>query len=519
KNATFQDIDHLITRYRDACEKTIFSDFDFATSKHVEARLWDAHGKINNKFRKNLGRFREEHGNKKPVELRKMIKHYLDFIKASQRFYRAYVQRLSTQFGGVPELELVAQKFKVGGAADLQSRPLPRNQRQILLSCHQTLVRLGDLSRYRESDLNTKEPNWGPAIGYYDLAGVIYPASGASHNQLAVIALADGNHFRATYHLYRALAADEPHPTARGNLEIELKKILAAWDKGELITTGSGEKSDAARALLAWFVRLHARCYRGQDFAEHEELENEVLGQLVVDLKERSLDTTLPKVILTNVAAEFFAGVRVEADPECRDNVQAYFFFLRLNVKTFFALLQVLNGEVQTGEMADKISSVTRRILPGLRHCSTWLVANSALLAAQVGDNSLNVQIKEMWRMYASSLTLLAATFAAETLPAAEYLLEEDEDTLGFKPFDTNATKSRYYVGDKKKPRSYDVRVKRHHPNVEMLVRVRDFLTDGVELAVRVLYRQPTDMGSKPNRNQKQTQIQTQTPTRQNQRR
>lgn len=175
----------------------------------------------------------------------------------------------------------------------------------MLQSCHATLIRLGDLSRYRETELVSKGRNWGPAIGYYDLAMVIYPASGASHNQLAVIALADANHLRTTYHLYRALSAHEPHPTAKNNLEIEFRKVMNAWAKRELI-----HPEDAGipgRALVPWFVYLHAQCYKGTDFPEHDELESEVLSQLAVDLKEHSLEGTLQKFCLINIAAEDLA--------------------------------------------------------------------------------------------------------------------------------------------------------------------------------------------------------------------
>lgn len=181
-------------------------------------------------------------------------------------------------------------------------------QTRILQSCHATLIRLGDLSRYRETELVTKDRNWGPAIGYYDLAMVIYPASGASHNQLAVIALADGSHLRATYHLYRALSAHDPHPSARGNLEIEFKKVMSAWTKRELIRPE--DAGIPGRALAPWFVYFHAQCYKGVDFPEHDELESEVLSQLAVDLKERSLEGTLQKFCLVNIAAEAFARKR-----------------------------------------------------------------------------------------------------------------------------------------------------------------------------------------------------------------
>ena len=179
----------------------------------------------------------------------------------------------------------------------------------VLLSCHQTLVRLGDLSRYRETELGGKEAKWGPAIGYYDLAGAVYPPSGVSHNQLAVIAKHREQHLSAIYHLYRALSADESHPMAKANLELEFKKVEAAWTKDETTKTGAnGGPLRLGKSLENWFMRLHARCYKGLDFAEHDELENEVLSQVAVDLKERSLESLLNKVVLINITAQFSAS-------------------------------------------------------------------------------------------------------------------------------------------------------------------------------------------------------------------
>ena len=131
---------------------------------------------------------------------------------------------------------------------------------------------------------------------------------------------------------------------------------------------------------------------------------------------------------------------------------------------------------------------MARRILPALRQYSSWLVSNAALLVAEVGDTSLNVQIKELWKIYASTLTLLAATFPVSELPSIEYLLEEDVDTLGFKPFTNDSTWKRYYHDERREKRDRkakwnDCGVERHHPNVEMLGRIRDFLVDGLTLA------------------------------------
>jgi hypothetical protein len=265
------------------------------------------------------------------VEYRKVGKAYLEFIKSSQRFYRQYVLHLDARFNGIPELRKVAQSWKnegIGlesplhrqylilstGSHVRSKQPLsPKLKHEILLSCHQTLIQLGDLSRYRETELaDGKERKWGPAIGYYTLASEIHPDSGISHNQQAVIAREEGNHFRMVYHLYRSLASKEGHPLAKQNLELEFKKILLAWEKGDLISNRATRDSNgAARALIAWFVRLHSKCYKGEDFPEHDELENEVLSQLTIELKERSLEGFLQKIILINLAAEYYATVQL----------------------------------------------------------------------------------------------------------------------------------------------------------------------------------------------------------------
>ncbi|KAL5342956.1 hypothetical protein BJX70DRAFT_409232 [Aspergillus crustosus] len=496
KEPTFAEISHHISELRSSCQNAILQDFNTAGSVDVEGRLWDAHLKINTRFRKLLSRFREDNGKKKkPVERRKLEKHYLEFIKSSQRFYRGYIQQLASHFGGIPQLEKVAHKFNFDNlSAATPTYPVEPLRKQVLLSCHSTLIRLGDLSRYRETELVTKDRNWGPAIGYYDLATIIYPASGASHNQLAVIALADGNHLRATYHLYIALSAQEPHPTAKGNLEIEFRKIMSLWAKRELIRPE--DAGVPGRSLAPWFVYLHAQCYRGLDFPEHDELESEVLNQLAVDLKERSLEGTLQKFCLINIAAEDFS--RVRSNEESVSN--ARLFFQRINVKTYFTLLQILLAEVErfaiedsaiedsakgTKAGADKVTVVVRRILPALRNYSSWLLTvSNYLVAYNEKDTPLAVQLTEFWKIYANTLTLLASTFDVVHLPEVDYLLEEDEETLCFIPLSKGTSRRYLDANGQPKPSMNDPGVERSHPNIEMLYRIREFVIDGLDLVV-----------------------------------
>ncbi len=176
---------------------------------------------------------------------------------------------------------------------------------------------------------------------------------------------------------------------------------------------------------------------------------------------------------------------------------QAFFFFLRLNLKTFIVLLETLQGELRRRTGASHRSSkqtaialltpVVRRLLGGLRNYSSWLGSNVTLLVAEIGDTTVQTQVKELWRVYAKTLTSVAAAFPTSELPNLDYLLEEDEDSLGFSPFDWEHARRRYVVDDasmQTKPRWHEPGVQRLDPNREMLARVREFLTDGLALVV-----------------------------------
>lgn len=498
----------------------------------MENRLWDLHGKVNSHYRKQLRQFRDASGQRKVVEQRAFERHFLGFVKSSQRFYRGLIQSLGAHFGGVKELEAVANRLTLSTSSAGGSAPTTGNlQRLLLLTCHQVLIHLGDLSRWRETELETKDRNWGPAIGYYDLAGRIYPASGTSHNQLAVIALQDSDHLGAMYHLYLALAVEEPHPNAKDNLEIEFKKIEDLWSNRALSGKVATESRGMVNDITALFPRLHAYLYRGQTSSEQEELECQALNQLAVDLKGRSIDVTLRMVVLVSIAAEFVAGQRLRSKPEIPTHVllwkmyvlkqskedpmsveslQSFTSLQRLNVGLFSTLLQVLQTELEqkVGEEAigngsheveqpecgpAKLSALSRQILPGLRQYSSWLLINAPVLMANSRDDALNVQLQELWRAYATILTLLVSIFPREELYEAglDYMLDDDETTLGFLPFKDDCVQRRYFKDDgtSQKPRYHDSEssVQRHHPYKEMLGRVRDLLTDGMIIQKRTV--------------------------------
>jgi hypothetical protein len=481
----------------------------------VEKRLWDAHSLINQRYRKLLKHFRNGEKKNYVVEKRKLEKRYVDFIKTSQFFYKGYIQRLASHFAGMQGLRRIAHRLSLSLlSVDERVKVAPNIEDLIEKSCHATLLRLGDLSRYR-NDLRTKDRSWEPALGYYTLASDLDPDSGSSHNQMAVIALSDENHLDALYHLYRAIVVEKPHPAAKGNLEIEFKKITAAFEKN----SQPSPKDDIAKMVL-WFVRLHAKLYKGVEFPGHQELENEFLHRLALLLKEQSFEQILEKFVLINFAAGYFAGEKIRGQLHCclvqpatnrvtekksdlnPEDIQSFYFFLQLNVRFLFVLLQILQPELEdtaTGEdlpstldrsqsnnSREKITAITRRVLPALRQYSAWLMSHADLIIATVGNGPINIHIKEMWKMYADVLTRLANYFPIPDLSAVSYLLEEDQTTVGFKPLrdpDLPLDGDFYTDGNGLlKLRITDPGVERHHPNVEMLSRVRDILVYGLLL-------------------------------------
>jgi hypothetical protein len=173
----------------------------------------------------------------------------------------------------------------------------------------------------------------------------------------------------------------------------------------------------------------------------------------------------------------------------------ARLFLQRINVKTYFTLLQILLAEVERFAVedstkdakvgADKVTVVVRRILPALRNYSSWLLTvSNYLVAYNEKDTPLAVQLIEFWKIYANTLTLLASTFDVVHLPEVDYLLEEDEETLCFIPLSKGTSRRYLDAHGQQKPSMNDPGVERSHPNIEMLYRIREFVIDGLDLVV-----------------------------------
>ncbi|KAL8648877.1 MAG: hypothetical protein Q9226_005805 [Calogaya cf. arnoldii] len=471
-------IDQLLQDYRALYEDQLLKSGGNALPTQIEDKIWDAHVRINGHFRRQLAYFRNLKGKRKPVEQRKAAKSYLRFLKSSQRFYRGCVQRLVTCSPGICELTAIAQKFSFDGARtateeDVQTTPELRDA--ILRSCHRTLIHLGDLSRYRESELDTKKgkKNWGPAIGYYDLAIAISPASGTPHNQLAIIARIKGNRTNTIYHLYRAQSAYEPPLTANDNLDLELKKLRESLQPADFAVDGSHPTVVPSTHVQRCLPLLHACCFRATVLPEYNGFEVGVLRHL----------------LLSNIAADFVAGDRWQAEPEEVQNEHAFKSIQRLNIQTFSSLLQSLVSEYQTraqdGSNIDTATSTVRRLLPSLRYYSSWLISRAALLSVHLGDSTMDDVVRDFWAVYTETTSLLLSATDVKDLPRLDYLLDEDADIIGFRPLQEVQLQRKPSVSEAfmRRIEHGDIGLTRVSADVEMRCRIRDLLEDSLELA------------------------------------
>jgi protein SMG7 len=303
------------SRLRLTCMATIFLDFEYAVSQAAEDVLWNLHLSINAEYRRVLGTLKQ---NSHAVERRKVENKYNNFLRIAQQFYKGYIQRLSQRYD-IKELRRIAHGMDVAHKkpADAIDNVPADLQVKLLMSCHSTLIRLGDLARYR-IQARHKKSGYDTALTYYGLANNLVPHSGYGFHQMAIVNSDEGNHLDVVYHFYRALAVKEPHPMAQQNLEAKFKGLQSSKGPQSSNTSSSrgkkGQPSDEDH-LITWFVRLHALFYRGDIFSsQHNEMETEAVHRIEWSVTESGQLQNLLKMSLVNMAAYTVACEKYDSE-------------------------------------------------------------------------------------------------------------------------------------------------------------------------------------------------------------
>jgi protein SMG7 len=488
-----------MAEFRLACMTVIFHDFEYAVAKKVEHSLWQCHTFLNGEYRKALGRLNTPN---QVVQRRKLDKLYRGFLKTSEQFYFVYIQQLSNRFS-IPELQQIARKTKtqpIEQRGENVSPPTPLRA-MVLKSCQMTLVRLGDLTRYR-CQLSDKfsKTTFDTALDYYGLANSLDPEDGSAHHQLAVLHQLPGQHFDIVYHFHRAIAVSRPHELALKNLEREFKSPETSSQ------TKKGPSKDQSQAMVTWFVRLQAFFSHGKHFTQQPELEEEVLHRFELALKNESpAGNLLLKMILVNIAAYDISTEKVKSS-WTMEGSQSCQFLLRFNTRMMLVLFRVLDHTLRddtvaavasttgakSGESCIAFAPSLTKLLPLCRLYIAWsYVVRADLVQYQ---EYLEHYIKDLYRLLADVLTSLNLYIdpTMETV-SSKYLLPEDIEAQGLRPLgdrrlplflqteeqpDSNPPKR----AKARKPQQ-DVFGRQFNQDTEAVWRIRDIVCCGAFLA------------------------------------
>ncbi|KAI3337171.1 hypothetical protein HD806DRAFT_518109 [Xylariaceae sp. AK1471] len=435
----FEEAEKTMAEFRLACMQVISYDFEYAVAKKVEQSLWQCHVFLNGEYRKALSRLNTQN---QAVQRRKMDKLYRGFLKTSESFYLVYIQQLHKRFS-IPELQQFALPTEMQPTEKLAEDLCPPAPLRalVLKSCQSTLVRLGDLARYRcqSSDKVTKA-TFDKASDYYGLANSLDPDDGSAHHQLAVLHQIPEQHFEIVYHFHRAIAVSKPHELALRNLEREFKSPDSSSQARK------GTVKNRSEAMVTWFVRLHAFFFHGKQFSQQSELEEEVLHRVELALKSEGSETLLLKMILVNMAAYDISTEKVKSS-WTMEGSQSCQFLLRFNTRMMLILLRALHhalyGETATSLASDSASHddesciafapSLRKLLPPFRLYLAWTYVTRADLVQY--QDYLEPHIKEVYRLLADVLTSLNL-YIDPTMGtvSSKYLLPEDTEAQGLRP-------------------------------------------------------------------------------------
>ncbi|KAK5663955.1 hypothetical protein OQA88_167 [Cercophora sp. LCS_1] len=436
--AGFEKIQELLARH------IIMADIKAATEKKVEDVLWGTHAEVTKAYRSTI---KSLSGSSNVVTKRKLERHYQTYLKISQQFYKAFLQRFCGSFK-MKELTRVARVIKFEDEIEaVPAAEVDDAEAQGLanVSFHNTLIYLGDLSRYR-TILQGKNRSFTSALTYYTLANELMPQSGFGYHQSGVIYGETGNHFECVYHMYRAMACDQPHPLARSNLEREFGRLRQS-------NAGSGAKG-SVEAMASWFVKLHAFYYHGDDSTQNiqKELENEVTNRLAMTFKAKpdaEVDRILLKMVLINITAYTVGRDRIQVEWSDAKSRSCQ-LILQWNVRTIHTISKLLRDELAElvkqkpaqvpltsgksngeGDAASKFTAAFHRTLPLFRVYMTWLCSYSSHLVEY--REYLQPEFEKMCGTLAQTLTLVFKLLKVYGDPGSSpsWLFPEDEETIG----------------------------------------------------------------------------------------
>jgi len=327
--------------------------------------------------------------------------------------------------------------------------------------CYNSIVHLGDLSRWREQEHKTEGKEWKHAFRFYDLAVMLDSTNGKAFNMLGALHLYQHDWFTAAYFFYRAVTARTPFAKAMNSLQI----CYMATSDGP--PDEQAEGAELVPSAGPFLVHIHGRYVKGRSVSDDDQ--TKVAENMILVLDEGD-GKTAHRMVLSNIAAEWIATEEWKNKHEPLLS-QIHIRLSELNVRTFSTILQVILfdlGAVGSGDM--KLSELTP-IVPLLREYSSWL-----FLHASYHHKYIDAEVKLMWSLYSGVLSEIAILSATGFL-CSSATVEELEATKGFKPLLPRGCQGQVQRWHKETQHNAMVMAADHDNYVGVLL--SDFLEDG----------------------------------------
>ena len=298
---------------------------------------------------------------------------------------------------------------------------------------------------------------------------------------MAIVALSDNGPLRAIYWLFRAMSTKEPHPQADSNLRRAFGKVMQ-------IHQGEKPKKAASNVGIN-HMEVVARVCLKKSCTESESLNDSMINELRVALREERQTTTMRKQFLINFAATQYLQTNFTKTKGADDSFRQFVLMLKITLSFLCELLQVVKERFSMHakgglDAAERISldGSLRNTLPLLRLSLLWSMKNTVILRNQIHPEVDELQ-STVWASFMDTASCITQAVSIHDLPHLTYMLEEDEDTIGFLPLVCEETRFIWLDKSAKSRLIWHDVEERADENTEMLFRFRQCLEMFAEFA------------------------------------
>uniref|UniRef100_A0A803KMD7 Uncharacterized protein n=1 Tax=Chenopodium quinoa TaxID=63459 RepID=A0A803KMD7_CHEQI len=254
---------------RENYEAIILEDHAFSEQHNIEFSLWQLHYKRIEEFRGHFSaaqasvRSSATNSGRAPQvqdRITKIRVQFKAFLSEATGFYHDLILKIRAKYGlPLGHFTEDSDSDTVMGTDTAKSSDV----KKALVSCHRSLIYLGDLARYKgvygEGESRVRE--FSAASSYYLQAASLWPSNGNPHHQLAILSTYSSDELVAVYRYFRSLAAEIPFPTAKDNLVIAFEKNRQNYNQLIETTKTNGDREfsvkEKYKEFCTQFVRLH----------------------------------------------------------------------------------------------------------------------------------------------------------------------------------------------------------------------------------------------------------------------